>query len=350
MVQEPLDLSPVVVKPFVLPDGTDPHRANFLRRMHLENGAEVHSTRYITNADVVDRDLFILQITQSLEGGFDSVNIYDRGVLSWGIMQWTAHAGSLHQCLMHVKRRLLEDHHKSLWDKVFVAQGLDVDADHILVYGKPVTDPDSARLAFRGSTKPGNYDPKMVTHWATVFARAGRQPEIAALQEEYAGKVVDGLLEQRLEGLPYHAPGRAGLTVADLAGNDPYAEALVFALWTNNPRHALGYVAQAARAARGVSVGNDPSLWAPGAFSEALLRLCHSSRFGNWRQRAAVIEARAQDVHSAAPGDLTPFERQYQTVLAARKQQRAVELASRHHDHTRTKITAHTEQAEMPAK
>ena len=141
VVEEPLDLSPVVVRPYTLPDGTDPHRANFLRRMHLENGAEVRSTRYITDADVTSRDLFILQITQSLEGGFDSVNLYDRGVLSWGIMQWTAHAGSLHQCLMHVKRRLWETHQKSLWDKVFVAQGLDVDADHILVYGKPVTDP-----------------------------------------------------------------------------------------------------------------------------------------------------------------------------------------------------------------
>ena len=203
-------------------------------------------------------------------------------------------------------------------------------------------------MAFRGSTKPGNYDPKLVTHWATVFARAGRQPEIAALQVEYAGKVVDGLLEQRLEGLPYHAPGRAGLTVADLAGNDPYAEALVFALWTNNPRHALGYITQAARAARGVSQSDDPGLWAPGAFSNALLRLCHTSRFGNWRQRAAVIEARAQSVRSAAPGDLTPFERQFQVVLAARKQQRAVELASRHRDHPRANGAAHVGQAEAP--
>ena len=323
----PPDQSPVLVQPYLLPTANDPARANFLRKMHLENGVLVKGTRWITRKDVGSRDLFILDITQSLEGGFDSVNLYDRGVLSWGIMQWTARTGSLTQTLVFIKRRLWATRRKRLWDKIFVANGLDADPDGLIVYGKRLGTPQEVRVAFRGTMKIGGFGPKLVNHWATVMARAGRHPAVAALEVEYAGHIVDAALKKRLSGLPYHAPGRAGLTAADLAANDPYTEALVFALWTNNPRHAFQYVADAARAARDVSRSDDPTLWTPGAFSDALLRLCHGSRFGNWRQRAALIEARARSVQDADAAGLTPFERQYQTVLAARQAKRAVEIA-----------------------
>ena len=138
------------------------------------------------------------------------------------------------------------------------------------------------------------------------------------------------MLDQRLQGLPYHAPGRGGVTAADLASSDPYSEALVFALWTNNPRHVISYIEDAARAARGVSDSDNPSLWKPGAFSDALLRLCRGARFGNWRARAALIEARAQALQGPDVAPLTPFERQYQTVLAARQSKRALEAAGQH--------------------
>ena len=324
------DVSPVLVEPYALPTDTDPKRAGFLRRMHLEDGLLVRSTRRITRPDVGTRDLFILDITQSLEGGFDSVNMYDRGVLSWGLMQWTGRTGSLTQALVFIKRRLWATRRKRVWDKIFVANGLDADPDGLIVYGKRLRTPQDVRVAFRGTMQIGKGDPKLMTHWATVMARAGRQPAVAALEVEYAGRIVDAMLDQRLTDLPYHAPGRAGVTVADLASNDPYSEALVFALWTNNPRHAVSYVEQAARAARGVSDGDDPSLWKPGAFGDALLRLCQGSRFGNWRARAALIEARAASVRGADVSALTPFERHYQTVLAARKAKRIMEAAGQH--------------------
>ncbi len=324
------DLSPIVVQPYLLPTTTDPAHANFLRKMNLENGAQVHGTHWITSSDVASRDLFILDITQSLEGGFDSVNIYDKGLLSWGIMQWAARYGSLQQSLVFVKRRLWAERRKNLWDKTFVANGMDVDANGFIIYGKPLKTPADMRLAFRGSLKVGNFDPKLVNHWAITMARAGRQPAIAALQVEYASHIVDAVLKRRLPNLPYHLPGRNGLTVADLAGNDPYTEALIFALWTNNPRHSFEYIAEAAHAARAVSVSSNPSLWAPGAFSDALMRLCRSSRFGNWSQRGAMIEAREQAMRSAGSKSLTPFEQKYQVVLAMRKVRRQTELASRH--------------------
>lgn len=326
----PIDLSPIAIQPFTVPAPADPGQASFQKRMNLENGVLVKGTRWIEPAQVTSRDLFILNITQSLEGGFDSVNMYDKGVASWGIMQWSAHEGSLGQALVFIKRRLLATHQAVLWNRLFVANGLDANSAGLILYGKPVADAASARLGFRGTAKVGGYDPSLSGHWAGVLARAGRQPEIDALEVEYASHIVDDVLDKRLAGLPYHSPGRTGLTAADLADNDPYAEALVFALWTNNPRHAFQYIQNAARAARSVSVCDDPAYWSPGAFSDALLRLCLNSRFGNWQERAAMIEARAQAVRSAPASTLTPFEAHYQTILAERKERRFVELASRH--------------------
>ena len=322
------DLSTILIKPYALPTTTDPKRADYLRRMNLENGAEVRGTHWITKPDVGSRDLFILDITQSLEGGFDSVNLYDKGIASWGIMQWAARYGSLTDVLVFVKRRLWAEKRKRLWDKIFVANGLDVDSQTLYAFGKPLKTAADIRLAFRGTLKVSQYDPKLMTHWALTLARAGRQPAIMALQVEYAGHIVDAVLKKRLRGLPYHAPGRDGLTIADLAANDPYAEALIFALWTNNPRHALRYISDAARAAHRVSSSDDPALWTRGAFSKALLRLCDNSRFGNWKSRAALIETREAALRSDSLSAITPFERGYQSHLIKMAQREAQRKSS----------------------
>ena len=320
--QVTLDLTPVAVQPYVVPQAiTDPVQAGFLRRMNLENGLEVRSTRWIAPADVTTRNLFILSVTQSLEGGFDSVNLYDKGVLSWGIMQWTAGTGSLPPVLIYLKRRLIATGQKRVWDKVFAAQGLDADARGLIAYGKPLATSDEMRLAFRGSTIPGNYDPKVAGYWATVMARAGRQPAIQQFQREYAQRVVDALLTQTLPG--------PNVPVSRLCGGDPYAEALAFALWTNNPRHAQEYLADAALAVRRQTGRADPALWAPTAFRDALLARCRVSHFGNWKVRAALIAARVSALHTSPPAALTPYEQLCQAALSARKTHLA-QLASRH--------------------
>jgi len=332
-----VDLSPVTVQAYLIP--TTPTTATFVRKMHVENGALSRGTHYMTRPDLRSRDLFILQITQSLEGGFDSVNMYDRGILSWGLMQWTAWTGSLPRALGYMKARLASTHRARIWQKVFVDNGLDVEGNQLVAYGKPLANEADMRLAFRGTVKPGMYDPKLVTHWVTTMARAGRQSDIAQLEIEYASHVVDGVLTQRLD-LPYHSPGRAGVTAADLASSDPYAEALIFALWTNNPRHAVAYVEAAARAARRLSTVDDPALWRPGAFSDALFCACLTSRFGNWQARASMIAAKASTVRTASAGSLCPFERDYQTLLAARKVKRLEELASRRQMEKRVRLLA----------
>ncbi len=313
-----LDLTPVAVQPYVVPLPTNPAQANYLRRMNLENGVDVRGTREIQPADVTTRDLFILSVTQSLEGGFDSVNVYDKGVLSWGIMQWTAGTGSLPPVLTYIKRRLTATGQRKVWDKVFVAQGLDADGHGLIAYGKPLQTSDDMRRAFRGTAKPGSYDPKVAGYWATVFARAGRQPAVQRFQCEYAEHLVDMLLTQSLP--------EQKTTVAGLCGRDPYAEALLFALWTNNPRHAREYWADAAQAARRKTGDLDPALWGPTAFRDSLLARCRASHFSNWKVRAALVAEKADALHSAPPSALTPFERVCQTALSARK----LQLASRH--------------------
>ena len=66
-----------------------------------------------------------------------------------------------------------------------------------------------------------------------------------------------------------------------------------------------------------------------GTFREALLQRCRVSRFGNWKQRATLIEDRADALRTSAPDALTPYERRCQADLIARKS-RLVQLASRH--------------------
>jgi hypothetical protein len=319
-----LDLTPVAVQPYVVPPAAAiaPAQASFLKRMNLENGVEVRSTRWIEPGDVTTRNLFILSVTQSLEGGFDSVNLYDKGVLSWGIMQWTAGTGSLPPVLTYIKRRLIQTGQARVWNKVFVAQGIDANARGLIVYGKPLATSDDMRLAFRGSLIPGNYDPKMADYWATVMARAGRQPAVQEFQREYAQQIVDALLTRSVPG--------QGATVARLCGGDAYAEALAFALWTNNPRHAEEYLGDAAQAARHQTGQSDPALWGAGTFREALLARCRVSRFSNWQVRAALIAARAQALHTAPLSALTPYERTCQAALSTRKTQIAAKLQMVH--------------------
>ena len=177
----------------------------------------------------------------------------------------------------------------------------------------------------------GKFDAPTMIHWATVLGRAGRQPDVQRYEAEYAGKVVDGVLGARVDGVPYHLASHLdGLTVQDLVAGDPYAAALVFVLWTNNPRHAWQYVDAAARDARSGACSDDPSLWPAGAFQAALLRRCAHSSFGNWQQRAALVEQRERQVRACTDmAELTPFERQYQQVLATRKEVHLDELANR---------------------
>jgi hypothetical protein len=118
----------------------------------------------------------------------------------------------------------------------------------------------------------------------------------------------------------------------DLVSGSPYTAALIFALWDNNPEKSREYILSAAKIARSVSASDDPSLWKPVAFDDALFGICAKSKFGNWQQRAELIQAREHQVHIAALSELTPFEQQYQQSLVQAKSRQFMQLASRHKD------------------
>ena len=66
------------------------------------------------------RDL-VLAATAAAEGGYDTVNMYDRGILSWGIMQWTVHMGSLQGALAFILAGLRQRGQAALWGSSFRA-------------------------------------------------------------------------------------------------------------------------------------------------------------------------------------------------------------------------------------
>lgn len=145
------------------------------------------------------RDI-ILGATAAAEGGYDTVNMYDRGILSWGILQWTFHAGSLQNALAYIKQRLAEIGQISLWSKLF--PDLDIRKrrrkNQLFYQGKPVIGQKQLRLLFRGTTSPGKYNKEKAERWARIFALAGRNPTIQKLQRKYARKRVDDVFNQHL--------------------------------------------------------------------------------------------------------------------------------------------------------
>ena len=121
----------------------------------LEKGVKV-STTMSFRPDVSDRRDLVIAATGAAEGGFDTVNMYDRGILSWGMMQWTLHAGSLQKALSFIKERLTAQGNSSLWSRLF--GGLDLRDNEIVYQGELVTTKNNSRLReiFRGSAKPND--------------------------------------------------------------------------------------------------------------------------------------------------------------------------------------------------
>lgn len=200
--------------------------------MHLENG---FATRSVARLEPTEdpRDLAIVA-TSSVEGGPDTVNLYDRGILSWGIMQWTAHAGSLQQMLTFMQKTIRTVDPRR-WSSLF--GGLSVTTSkrshHFVYESQPVVTQTELRMLFRGSAVVGESHPETAKRWVRTFALAGRDREVAKLQLVWARRRLDALvatnLAQRFKDSSYRVVGEY------LAGS-PLALTLLFGTWTQNPR------------------------------------------------------------------------------------------------------------------
>lgn len=119
-------------------------------------------------------------------GSFDNVNMYDKGILSWGIKQWTIHAGSLQGLLSFIQKGLAQKGRPSLWDQLF--PGIRVNNNTLIYRGQAYPTSNSSELMrlFRGSSNPKSVNNKSIDPWIIMFAIAGRHPLIQKFQFEYA--------------------------------------------------------------------------------------------------------------------------------------------------------------------
>jgi hypothetical protein len=247
-------------------------------------GRQAKATAYIEPNVINDKYDLAVVIAAKVEtgGSFDKVQMYDKGILSWGIKQWTLHRGSLQKLLAFIKMRLAETGQAS-WTDLF--PNLDIQSGKIVVHGTPYATPenddDSADLAlrrvFRGNTHPGEFDKDTMDRWLVIFAWAGRNPAIQKLQFEYAKK---SLLDNLNSSLGKKLRGRNEIKesqvqnyrrVGDYIENSPLALTLFNGMETQNPKWTYLYLKRIVDLFAASSKTYDTSLWP-----------------SNWREKFAV--------------------------------------------------------------
>lgn len=206
----------------------------------------------------------VLAAVGDVEGTFDKVNAYDRGILSWGISQWTAHAGSLLRVLRQVKERLGDARFADLFG------GLDVTPQGFVfeerLYSGHDGDDSEVRILFRGTTSTTEFDDQRLRTWVRLFTIAGRQKDVHAVQRSVArselldqlqvdlGSIFEGIRRscdkttpksktqrmywcRRLPESSAHYRQSYGL-VRNYIRQDPVAVTLYYGMYVNNPTWA----------------------------------------------------------------------------------------------------------------
>ncbi len=219
-----------------------------------------------------------------VEGRYDSVQTYDAGILSFGIMQWTLHAGSLQKFLGFLKDQSGPEG-RAAFQQLFVARGIDVAKDgsqYQLVYnGK------SYPLGAKGAGKAEidklvREEPKVARTWAEVFHAAGADPRVQKAQFERAKEMFheaegvrfnERVVEQSLDACKrtFHARYRTQYGKAQSwMTASPKAAALYFSMRINNPTYANAAFLKAIDAfydAHGTDSTKWPETWG-GAFGD----------------------------------------------------------------------------------
>jgi|GEM_PF-3097412 len=190
--------------------------------------------------------------TANVEGRYDSVQTYDAGILSFGIMQWTLHAGSLQKFLGFLKDKSGPEG-RAAFQEDFVANGIDVAASggqYQLVYnGKqyPLGDDGAGKAEIDALVRT---DPKVARKWSEVFHAAGADPRVQKAQFERAKDMFheaegvrfgDKIVDQSLKACKntFHAKYRSQYGKAQSwMSASPKAAALFFSMRVNNPKYA----------------------------------------------------------------------------------------------------------------
>jgi hypothetical protein len=247
-------------------------------------------------------DMAVAVAAQVETGGYyDKVQMYDRGILSWGIKQWTLHRGSLQQLLGFIKARL----EPSLWDQLF--PGIDIQGTRLVVNGNslqvPREDDDPAGLAlrrsFRGSEDPKKLNTSIMDNWLSVFALAARNPSVQQLQLEYAAKSLKDNLNKHLGRTLKARKDVKQIEVQNYRRVGDYIEgsslalALFNSMETQNPKWTYIYLKRVVDRLAGRHGGYDVKRWPPGwqeMFVRELTKEFSESGFACWGARAVATK------------------------------------------------------------
>jgi hypothetical protein len=130
----------------------------------------------------------ILKAISSFEGGFDTVNTYDKAGVTWGFVQWTGASHSdLTQALSIIKQRYPEAFARS-----FEAYGIDIVKDQIVITSLD----SSGRLVGEMAAAAIVKDPRL----AAALSHAGRNKDVQKGEIEAAEKIeIEAALQMKIE-------------------------------------------------------------------------------------------------------------------------------------------------------
>jgi hypothetical protein len=130
----------------------------------------------------------ILQAISGFEGGFDTVNTYDRAKVTWGFVQWT---GGRHSDLTQTLT-IIKQQHPEAFAQSFQAYGIDVVSDQLVI-----TPPDgSAAIEGDAAAAAIMRNPRL----AAALAHAGRSDDIQTGQVQAASQIeIEHALSQQVQ-------------------------------------------------------------------------------------------------------------------------------------------------------
>ena len=281
---------------------------NSARTLWLEGGVWIKGTIRIPipHGTTNPKEIILSVITAVETSTYDDINVYDRGILTWGINQWTVHAGSLQGRLRTIKQAKPE-----LFKRLFSDRGVDVDPSDTDLRIRLGDQWCTTKAALRGVIKGDPKEPtaeapipwtdaqlKRMERWAGVFFDAAMDGECRTYQHELAVRHYEGeALKKNFDNYSWAKDRRYGKFAAYLDGN-LLLQAMYCGLYVNNPKNAMQCLMYTIDHYVNGSGSKDPSRWGvrPDDVGEKYIAIAGPRGLKNWPERLAKQKARFDEL------------------------------------------------------